>query len=254
MNVLTVYAHHNPKSFCHAILERFTLGLKDAGHTNDIVDLHGIHFDPVVSERDGPNWIDDSVPPDVLNHMHVKQALLDAAGGRIRRFFVKRWMGDSDARGIIRKLRETGGPEDVALQQRKVAKADALAFISPIYFVGFPAILKGWIERVFTLGFAFSLKPEAWRGDIRGRLPLLTHKKALIINTTIFDEQAYQSGLGDAMRRLMDEFAFTYPGIKRVEHVYFYAVHGADDATRQAYLERAYLLGREFEQEVEAVH
>jgi NAD(P)H dehydrogenase (quinone) len=252
MKVLTVYAHHNPKSFCHAILEQFALGLKDAGHTNEIVDLHAIHFDPVFRERDGPNWIDDSVPPDVLDHMHVKQALLDSAGGRLRRFFVKRWMGDSDARGIIRKLRAAGGPQDVAIQQRKVANADALAFISPIYFVGFPAILKGWIERVFTLGFAFALRPEAWRGDIRGRLPLLAHKKALIINTTIFDEEAYRSGLGEAMARLIDEYALTYPGIQKVEHVYFYAVHGADDATRRAYLRSAYLLGKDFAKEAPA--
>jgi NAD(P)H dehydrogenase (quinone) len=45
---------------------------------------------------------------------------------------------------------------------------------------------------------------------------------------------------------LIDDFAFRYPGIKKVEHVYFYAVHGADDKTRQGYLERAYLLGKEF--------
>ena len=29
MKVLTVYAHPNPKSFCHTVLERFTAGLKD---------------------------------------------------------------------------------------------------------------------------------------------------------------------------------------------------------------------------------
>jgi hypothetical protein len=33
---------------------------------------------------------------------------------------------------------------------------------------------------------------------------------------------------------------------KNVEHEYFYAVHGADDATRQGCLDRAYTLGREF--------
>ena len=32
MRVLTIYAHHNPRSFCHAVLERFTAGLRDAGH------------------------------------------------------------------------------------------------------------------------------------------------------------------------------------------------------------------------------
>jgi NAD(P)H dehydrogenase (quinone) len=134
----------------------------------------------------------------------------------------------------------------VAEQQVKVAQADALAFIAPVYFVGFPAILKGWIERVFTLGFAFGLAPEGWRGDIGGRIPLLNHEKALIMQSTIFDERAYEAGLRDAMTALIDEYAFRYPGIKRVEHEYFYAVHGADHATRRRYLERAYSLGREF--------
>jgi len=48
------------------------------------------------------------------------------------------------------------------------------------------------------------------------------------------------------MKQLIDDFAFTYPGIETVEHVYFYAVYGADDATRRGYLERAYWLGKEF--------
>jgi NAD(P)H dehydrogenase (quinone) len=77
-------------------------------------------------------------------------------------------------------------------------------------------------------------------------VPLLRHRKALILSTTIFDERAYESGLGEAMRRLIDEFCLTYPGIEKVEHVYFHAVHGADDATRRAYLQRAYALGKEF--------
>ena len=37
MRVPTVYAHPNPSSFCHAVLDRFTQGLKDAGHTSDVV-------------------------------------------------------------------------------------------------------------------------------------------------------------------------------------------------------------------------
>ena len=50
------------------------------------------------------------------------------------------------------------------------------------------------------------------------------------------------------MEKLIDEWCFRYPGIQKVEHVYFYAVYGADDTTRQGYLQRAYLLGKEFEQ------
>jgi len=246
MKVLTIYAHHDPRSFCHAVLQRFTEGLRDAGHAAEVVDLYAIRFDPVLRDHDRPNWIDDSVPDDVLEHWNVKQSLIRGARNPLRRWMVKRWIGNRDARDIVGRLHGLGGPRDVTEQQAKVARAEALAFIAPVYFVGFPAILKGWIERVFTLGFAFGLTPDGWRGDIGGRVPLLTHEKALIMQTTIFDEQAYRAGLREAMTALIDEYALRYPGIKRVEHEYFYAVHGADDATRRGYLERAYSLGREF--------
>lgn len=55
-----------------------------------------------------------------------------------------------------------------------------------------PAILKGWMERIFTCGFACSLKPEGWKGDLKGRVPLFKHEKALLIITTLFDEQVYK--------------------------------------------------------------
>src|SRR5512135_366279 len=183
MRVLTVYAHHNPRSFCHAVLERFDAGLRDAGHANEVVDLHAIGFDPVLRDADQPNWIDDSVPDDVLTHMNVRQSLLESARNPLRRLMVKWWIGGLDERQIVRRLRRIGGPRDVLEQQARVVRADALAFVCPVYFVGFPAILKGWIERVFTLGFAFGLTPAGWRGDIGGRVPLLTHEKALIIQT-----------------------------------------------------------------------
>jgi NAD(P)H dehydrogenase (quinone) len=221
MRVLTIYAHHNPQSFCHALLSRFTEGLRDAGHASEVVDLYAIRFDPVLRDRDGPSWIDDSVPDDVLAHMNVKTSLLAQARTPLRRWLVKRWIGPRDAREVVRRIRGLGSPRDVAEQQAKVAQADALAFIAPVYFVGFPAILKGWIERVFTLGFAFGLSPEGWRGDIEGRIPLLTHEKALIMQPTIFDERAYEAGLKDAMAALIDEWGLRYPGVKRVEHVYF---------------------------------
>jgi NAD(P)H dehydrogenase (quinone) len=247
MKVLTIYAHPNPKSFCHAVLEQFSRGLKDAGHSNEVVDLYAIGFDPVWRARDAPNWMDENVPQDILARANLRQELLDGAKGPLQRFLMRRWLGDKDARGIIRALRERYRPKDVIAQQQKVAAAEALVFISPVWFVGFPAILKGWFDRVFTLGFAFGLSAEGWHGDVAGRIPLLTHKKALVINTTIFDESSYQSGFSDAMRRLIDDWCLHYPGVKVVEHVFFHAVNGADDATRAGYLERAYCLGRDFE-------
>ena len=247
MKVLTIYAHPNHKSFCHAILDQFTKGLADGGHSNEVVDLYAIGFDPVLRDRDAPCWMDENVPQDILDRANIRQELVDSAGGPLRRFLVKRWIGDKDPRAIIRALREGRRPGDVIEQQQKIAAADALVFISPVWFVGFPAILKGWFERVFTLGFAFGLSEAGWRGDVGGRIPLLKHRKALIINTTIFNEEAYRAGFGDAMVRLMDEWGLRYPGIKTVEHVFFYAVNGASDDTRRGYLDRAYSLGRNFE-------
>lgn len=246
MNVLTVFAHPGARSFCHAILERFDAGLREAGHTNEILDLYAIRFDPILRERDGPAWMTETIPDDMLARMRLKENLLDGAGGPLKRFALKRLVGDLDARGIIRLLRERYQPKDVLVQQQKVARAEALAFIAPVHFLSFPAILKGWLDRVWTPGFAYDLTPEAWRGDINGRRPKLTHTKALIIQTTIFDERAYDAGLRNAMRMVIDEFTLTYPGIKSVQHEYFYAVHGADDATREGYLKRAYALGRGF--------
>jgi NAD(P)H dehydrogenase (quinone) len=251
MKVLTLYAHHNPHSFCHALLEHFDTGLREGGHANEIVDLHAIGFDPVLRSRDTPNWIDDSMPDDVLRHMNLPESLFEAARGPLQHMLLKRWAGKLDARALLRKMRAQGGPRDVAIQQQKVAAADALAFVAPLYFVGLPAILKGWMERVFTLGFAFRLAPEAWRGDIEGRRPLLRHRKALLMTPTLFDEASYATGLRDAIGRLVDDFALHMPGVEQVQHEYFYAVHGADVRTRLDYLRRAESLGRHFADSLE---
>lgn len=65
MHVLTVYAHPNPKSFCHAVLEQLNDGLREAGHTNEVLDLYAIGFDPILRIRDGPSWLTETIPDDM---------------------------------------------------------------------------------------------------------------------------------------------------------------------------------------------
>jgi NAD(P)H dehydrogenase (quinone) len=246
MHVLTIYANSNPKSFCHALLEQFTEGLREAGHSSEVVDLYAIGFDPVHRPRDMPSWVTESIPDDLLDRMRVRESVIEGAGGPLRRLAMKRLIGDRDARGVIRLLRERSQPKDVLAQQQKVARAQALAFVAPVHFLSFPVILKGWFDRVWTPGFAYDLTEDAWRGDIDGRRGLLTHEKALIMQTTLWDERSYDAGLREAMGKVLDEYTLRYPGIRHVEHVLFYAVHGADDDTRRRYLERARELGRNF--------
>jgi NAD(P)H dehydrogenase (quinone) len=183
--------------------------------------------------------------------METLKEMVHSSSNRIEWFFAERWLRNKDIPDIVKLVRRLR-PRDVVEQQKKIANAEALAIIAPVWFVGFPAILKGWIERVFTYGFAFSLKSEGWEGEMGGRVPLLKHKKALIISTTLFNEKAYEGGLGPAMKRLIDDFGFRYPGIKNVEHVYFYSVSAVGAATRQNYLQQAYCLGKEFAQQGES--
>ncbi len=245
MRVLTVYAHPNPKSFCHAILQEFTKGLEDAGHVTEVVDLYAIRFDPVFHMEDFAGYVHESMPADILEQMNLKQYVLDAAGGPIQRFIASRWLRDKDSRAVA-KFIHAHRPKDVVAQWEKLESAQGLAFIAPVFWLHFPAILKGWFERVFAYGDAYGLTSEGWRGDVKGRVPLLQHEKALVINTTLFREEDYKAQLEEPMKRIIDEWGLRYPGVKKVEHVYFYRVPVADADTREGYLERAYKLGKEF--------
>ena len=66
-----------------------------------------------------------------------------------------------------------------------------------MFWLAFPAILKGWFERVFAYGDAYALTPEGWQGEVKGRVPLLHHEKALVISTTLFSEADYQGRFGN---------------------------------------------------------
>jgi NAD(P)H dehydrogenase (quinone) len=139
-------------------------------------------------------------------------------------------------------------PKDVIAQWEKVKNAQGLAFIAPTFWLHFPAILKGWFERVFSYGDAYALTPVGWQGESKGRVPLLHHEKALVISTTLFKEEDYKSAWEAPMTRIIDDWGLRYPGVKRVEHVYFYGVPVVDSETRRSYLERSYKLGTEFSQ------
>ena len=246
MKVLTVYAHPNPKSFCHAILEQFTAGLREAGHSVEVVDLYAIKFDPVFRNRDMATYLHENMPPDILEAMDLKQHVLEnVPGGPLGRLVAARWMRDKTPAEIAKFIREHA-PRDAREQWQKVAAADGLAFIVPVFWLHFPAILKGWFERVFAYGSAYELTREGWEGHCSGRVPLMHHEKALVISTTLFCEEDYKADWEEPMRRIIDDWGLRYPGVKHVEHVYFYEVAIADQPKLKEYLRRAYELGKDY--------
>ena len=70
------------------------------------------------------------------------------------------------------------GPPDpqVLAEQSKIADADVLLLVHPVWWFYGPAILKGWFDRVFTTGFAFRMSETGPEG-------LLSDKKALVVQT-----------------------------------------------------------------------
>jgi NAD(P)H dehydrogenase (quinone) len=131
-------------------------------------------------------------------------------------------------------------PADIQAEQARVSKAEGLAFIYPLWWSSMPAILKGWIDRVFSLGFAYDFGEQ-------GPLGLLKHRKALLI-TTCGADQAHmeESGIHKAIQVTTDMGIFAFTGIHDIRHEFFYNVVETDQATREQYLKIAFELGAEY--------
>lgn len=54
--------------------------------------------------------------------------------------------------------RVAAAPADVLAEQARIERADTLVMVYPIYWWSMPALLKGWIDRVFSNGWAFDYK------------------------------------------------------------------------------------------------
>lgn len=85
---------------------------------------------------------------------------------------------------------------------KSVQEADAFVFVHPVWWGGMPAILKGFIDRVFRSGVAYDfIKNE--KGDLEKIMPL-EGKKAFVImttdsleNTISSHELLWKEGVGD---------------------------------------------------------
>ena len=121
-------------------------------------------------------------------------------------------------------------PEDIGTEQEHIKWADVITFVYPVWWASVPAILKGYVDRVFSFGFAY----ESVNGAING---LLKGKKALLFCTTGSPNEVYaQSGMHDAMKKTTDQSIFNFTGIEDVKHIFFGAVPYVSDEVRGDYL------------------
>lgn len=245
MKVLIIFAHPNPLSFTKAVLDNFVRGIKEAGHHYEIIDLYKTKFNPIFQDMDFSFFVDPDMPKDLLQQMDLRKTIIELAGGPFRRFIAKRLIKNKSDEELI-TLISSQKPKDVLLQQKKVSEADVLVFITQVFWMHFPALVKGWMERVLTYGFAYKLNEQGWKGDPDGRIPLLKIKKAVIMHPTFFNEKVYrEKGFKAAMEKTIDDWSLKYPGIENVDHIYFHSILSVSPETRKKYLEIAYLKGKE---------
>jgi len=184
MDYLIIYAHPNPKSFNHAILEEVEKKVRQSGKTYQVRDIYTLTFNPILSA------------PDFIAFQNG-QAL-----------------------------------PDIKAEQDLIRQAKTLIFIYPIWWFNMPAILKGYIDRVFSPGFAYSTdKKEGLKG-------LLTDKQVIILNTTGGPEENYKKfGFDEALKTTIEVGTFGLCGMTVVLHKYFYAVPTVPPETRVNMLE-----------------
>jgi len=131
----------------------------------------------------------------------------------------------------FKKLASGTVADDVKKEQDFVAKSDILLFVFPIWWAGFPAEIKGYIDRVFTNGFAYKYNKQG------GVDQLLKDKKAILFNTTGTPSDIYeQSGIAPSIRKIISDGVLGFFGTKVIEHKFFGNVVGTTDENRHEML------------------
>lgn len=124
-------------------------------------------------------------------------------------------------------------PPDILQEQQYIRRADLITLIYPLWWMGFPAILKGYLDRVLTHGFAYQT-------DETGSVGLLHGKKMqqfinLGSNAQTYRENGYAQGLDVCLVNGL----FNFCGITDIQHTLFGSLYLIDDAARRAMLDEA---------------
>ena len=147
--VLVVYAHPEPRSLNGALKDVAIESLRAIGHDVQLSDLYKMNWKIAVDVADFQN-------ADSSERLHITAA--------------------------SRRAFEAGAQTaDVVAEQRKLLWADAVVFQFPLWWSAPPAILKGWIDRVFSNGFGYGI--GSYDGPQRARRygdGTLVGKRALV--------------------------------------------------------------------------
>jgi len=130
-------------------------------------------------------------------------------------------------------------PKDIQIEHGKLRRADAVCFLYPIWWSDCPAKLKGWFDRVNTVGYAYSKTEEPKE--------MKTIDKALVICMAGHpNELLEKNGIAESMRKVMlnDRLGNRFNQKKMI--ILGGTLRG--DAIKEAHLQEAFSIGKNFEE------
>jgi NAD(P)H dehydrogenase (quinone) len=129
---------------------------------------------------------------------------------------------------------------DLVKMQAEITAADHLVFVYPNWWSTFPALLKGFIDRVFVPNFAFKYRENSvfWDKLLKGK----TARLIVTMDTPWWYYWLINKNAGhNAMRIGVLEFC----GIKPVKITVFTPIKSSDEAKRKKWLAEVEELGNE---------
>lgn len=188
MKYLIVYAHPDPRSLNGSLKDRALQALTEAGHEVRVSDLYAMRFKAVADAEDFPGR--------------------DAS----ERLVYHRAQGDAYKAGTQ--------SDDVREEQQKLLWADVVVLQFPLWWFSVPAIMKGWIDRVFGHGFVIGVPREGGGWSRYGEGRLAGKRAMLAITTGGREEQFSPRGINGEVLELLfhlNHGLFHYTGMTVLE-------------------------------------
>lgn len=208
MNILLVYAHPEPQSLNGSLKDFAVRHLEAAGHHVQVSDLYAMRWKPTLDA-------DDSLAP---------------RGA-------ERFDPSADSKHAFDNGLQS---PDIAAEQAKLLWADAVILQFPLWWFSLPAILKGWVDRVYACGFAYGVgeHSDARWGERYGEGTLAGKRAMLVVTTGGWDSHYGPRGINGPIDDLLfpiQHGILYYPGFDVLPPFVAYRT-GRTDAARYAAL------------------
>lgn len=122
---------------------------------------------------------------------------------------------------------------DIQVHYERLESADMLIFVHPDWWGAPPAILKGWIDRVFSPGIAYDYEGAEFM--VKDKIPLLTGKKAAVFITS--NQEKFDSAL-ENLRHFWVKQVLQFCGIADPICEILYDIRHSNFVQRQQWMDK----------------